>query len=137
MADQGLTLEQKLRYLEVDLLKLRAENTRLRKALKENGRHSRRVERAYEDALLLATWQAAGIIPSRRYAKIKGMSQNRWENATALLKLARIITRQRHWTTDNLAVIEKRLETARERATADPPLFFLRANSHCKRGHED
>ena len=41
-------------YLQLEIAELKAENTRLRKKLKENSRHARRVEKAYQDALLLA-----------------------------------------------------------------------------------
>jgi hypothetical protein len=116
--------EQQLRYLQIEWDKARAENTRLRKALAENGRHARRIEKAYEDALLLATLYSAGIIPSRRYARLQNMKQNRWQNAVALLKLARIITRQRHWVTADLAPIETKLTLARQKALKDCQLFF-------------
>jgi hypothetical protein len=124
------TPEQKLRYLEVDLEKLRDENTRLRKALAEDSRHARRIERAYQDALLLAGWRAAGIAPSRRYARRFGMTQFRHENAQGLLRLARIIEGRRRWVTEDLSVMEKKLAKAKERALSDSKLFFLRLNKH-------
>jgi hypothetical protein len=130
-----MNAEQQIRYLQIELEKARQEASRLRKRLGENGKHARRIDRAYEDALLLATFYAAGIIPSRRYARLKGLTQNRWENATTLLKLARIIVRYRHWVTADLEVIEKRLAQAREKALETPALFFLRANKHVRRGH--
>jgi hypothetical protein len=130
-----MNAEQQVRYLQIELEKARQEASRLRKALGENGKHARRIDKAYEDALLLATFYAAGIIPSRRYARLKGLTQNRWENATTLLKMARIIERQRRWVTADLAVIEKRLALAREKALENPALFFLRANKHTRRGH--
>jgi hypothetical protein len=132
MATHELTKDQQIRYLEVDNLKLRQENTRLRKAVKENGRHSRRIEQAYEDALLLATWRAAGIIPSRRYAKRFKITQFRYENAFGLLRLARIIQRQRAWVTEDLSVMESKLDLAREKALEDPQLYFLRLNRHSR-----
>jgi hypothetical protein len=133
METQGLSLAQQVRYLEIDLLKARQENTALRKALHQNSRHVRRVEKAYEDALLLAAWRSSGIIPSRRYAKQYGLTQNRWQNAMALLKLARVVERQRRWVTEDPAVAEKKLEKAKARAMADPQLFFLRLNRHGRR----
>jgi hypothetical protein len=125
-----LTPIQKLGYLEADNLRLMQENTRLRKALSANHRHRRRIERAYEDALLLASWRAAGIIPSRRYANRFGVTQFRYENAFGLLKLARIIQGNRRWVTDDLETISKKLEIARNRALEDPDVFFLRLNKH-------
>ena len=130
-----MNAEQQVRYLQIELEKARAEATRLRKALGENSKHARRVDKAYEDALLLATFYVAGILPSRRFARIQGISQNRWENALALLKMARVVERHRKWVMQDLATIEKRLAIARDKALEDVELFFLRANSHCRRGH--
>lgn len=129
--------EQQLRYLQIELAKVKQEATQLRKALGINRKHTRRIEKAYEDGLLLAMWFAGGIIPSRRYALLHGFTQPRWENAVALLKMARIITRQRHWVTRDLALIEARLGTARQRAIADPPQFFLRLGVHHQPGAKD
>jgi hypothetical protein len=126
MATQGLTPEQQIGYLQIELAKAKQEATRLRKALHENNKHARRVDRAYEDALLLASWRVAGIIPSRRYARLYNITQHRWESALALLKLARIVTRQRHWAVTDLATIERNLANARSKALDDPGLFFLR-----------
>jgi hypothetical protein len=122
-----------LRYAQLELEKTRQENARLRKALKERSREAKRINRAYEDALLLATWRSGGIIPSRRFAMFHGISQHRFENSVALLKMARVIQRQRHWVTQDLAVIESRLSTARDKALTDPALFFLRLNKHHRR----
>ena len=126
----GLTADQKIGYLEAENLKLRRENTRLRKALHENSRHARRIEKAHEDALLLASWRAAGIIPSRRYAGLYEMTQPRFENALGLLKLARVVVRQRHWAITDLTVIEHKLGVAKQKAIEDPSLFFLRMARH-------
>ncbi len=101
------------RYLRIELTKVQAEAAQLRKKLNLSNRHRKRVDKAYEDALLLATWHAAGIIPSRAYSKRFGFSQNRWQNAVALLKMARIIQRQRHWVISDLSLIEKRLPVPR------------------------
>jgi hypothetical protein len=126
--------EQQIRLLQIELEKARQENTRLRKALGENGLHARRVQQAYEDAVLLSTAYCAGIIPSRRYGRSLGLTQTRWEHATALLKLARVIIRQRHWSIKDPMVIEKRLAGARDRALSDPNLFFLRHSRHRRWG---
>jgi hypothetical protein len=136
MAKPGLTPEQEIRYLEIELAKARAEATKLRKALKENGRHARRIDRAYEDALLLAGWRAAGIIPSRRYANRFQITQFRYENAFGLLKLARVIQGRRRWVTEDLATIERKLAKARDRAVEDPNAFFLYLNKHCRGGDD-
>ena len=133
MEQQNLTLEQQIGYLQIELTKAKSEATKLRKALGENGRHARRIQKAYEDALLLAGWRQAGIIPSRRYALQYGLTQPRWENAIGLLRLARVVSRHRFWEITELAVIERRLAAAREKALTDPALFFLRMPRHHQR----
>jgi hypothetical protein len=123
-------MNHQLRSLQVELAKAKAEAAYLRKQLKVTNRHAKRIDKAYEDALLLASWRAVGIVPSRSYAKRFGMTQHRWESATALLKMARIIQRHRYWAIDDLLLIEARLSIARERAIQTPEAFFLRLNSH-------
>lgn len=122
--------KQRVRYLELENTKLRAEAAQLRKRLGENTRHVKRINRAYDDALLMAMWKAAGIAVSRDYTKQQGISQNRYQNAYALLKLARVIVRHRHWDVKELTVIERRLEAARKKAIEEPELFFMRLNRH-------
>src|SRR5215213_2198019 len=104
--------DQTIKYLQVELAKAKAEAAYLRKKLQLSNRHAKRIDKAYEDALLLATWRAAGIIPSRRYAKCQGFTQNRWQNAVALLKMSRVIQRYYHWATEDLGLIETRLANA-------------------------
>lgn len=125
-----MNAEQHIKYLELELAKSRAEAAQLRKKIGEKSRHARRIQKAYEDALLLAMWWVSGIIPSRSYTKRQGMSQNRFQNATALLKMGRVIVRHRHWAIKDLAIIEQRLASARQRALDDPQLFFLRHPRH-------
>ena len=121
---------QQLAYMKHELRKVREENTYLRDRLKETNRHERRTQKAYEDALLLVTWRIAGIIPSRRYAAIHEMSQRRWQNAVGLLRMARVVSRKRHWTTSDLASIDARLRQARQRAAESPEMYFARLNRH-------
>lgn len=125
-----MTPELEKTYLLHELDQLREENTYLRNRLHESNRHRKRIELAYEDALLMAGWRVAGIIPSRRYAELHQITQRRWQNAVALLRMARVIVRRRHWATDAMAVIEKRLEQAKTKALNDRELFFLRLNRH-------
>jgi hypothetical protein len=125
-------LQQKIRYLELENSQLRQESAQLRKKLHLTSRHVKRVNRAYDDALLMVMWRTAGIIPSRRYAKEQGISQNRWECAIGLLRMARIVTRRRHWEVYDLAMAEHRLEKARQRAAEDRELFLLRLNRHAQ-----
>ena len=121
---------QQNRYLTQEIRELRAENTALRKKLGETNRHARRVARAYQDALLLATWRAAHIAPSRSYAAHHKMSQRRWQNAIGLLRLARVITGHRRWVTTDLSLVEARLAVARQRAIETPDTFKARLNGH-------
>lgn len=125
MNDSQLT-----RYQEQEIKELKAENTALRKKLKETNRHARRVARAYQDALLLATWRAAHIPPSRSYAAHHRISQRRWQNAIGLLRLARVIEGRSRWITTDLTLVEQRLAVARQRATEQPAAYKMRLNGH-------
>lgn len=108
---------QTIRTLQLENTELRQENARLRHRLRETSYHARRVEQAYRDALQLALWAAGGIPPSRRFASAHGITQARWENATALLRQARILVGHRRWATRDAATIEGRLERTRQAAT--------------------
>lgn len=121
---------QQNRYLTQEVRELRAENAQLRKRLGETNRHARRVARAYQDALLLATWRAAHIPPSRSYAAHHKISQRRWQNAIGLLRLARVIEGRSRWVTTDLALVEARLAVARQRATEQPAAYKMRLNGH-------
>lgn len=125
MNDSQLT-----RYQEQEIRELKAENTALRKKLKETGRHARRVARAYQDALLLATWRASHIPPSRSYAAHHKISQRRWQNAVGLLRMARVIEGRSRWITTDLTLVEQRLAVARQRATEQPAAYRMRLNGH-------
>lgn len=81
----------------------------------------------------MATWWAAGIIPSRRFARLHNVTQNRWQNAVALLRMARVIVGPRRWATADMALIESRLEKARIRALEQPEAFWGRLNRHGRR----
>ena len=124
---------QSTAYLEIENARLQSENTQLRKRLAESNRHAQRVERAYEDALQLAMWHAVGIVPSRRYAATHGIGQRAWQNAIALLKLARVVVRHRHWAATDAASIESRLAKAKGAALEDPDRYRLRLNRHGRR----
>lgn len=125
-----MNAKQQVRYLELENRQLRDEANQLRKKLKINSRHAKRVQKAFDDALLMVMWHCSGIPVSRRYTKLHGISQNRWENAMGLLRMARIVTRHRHWITIDLATAEARLRTAKERATNDRELYRLRLTNH-------
>lgn len=123
---------QLTRYREQEIRELRAENAQLRKKLGETGRHARRVEKAYQDALLLAKWRAVHISPSRDFAAYHKISQRRWQNATALLRLARVLDGSRVWKITDLAVIEQRLDAAKKRAIEQPEAYKMRLNRHAQ-----
>lgn len=122
------------RHAEQRIRELTHENTQLRKRLGERGRHAGRVRRAYSDGLLLAQWRAVGIMPSRAYARRHGITQRRWQNAVALLRMARVITDYRRWVITDLATIEQRLDVARTRAIEAPESYQARLIAHAKNG---
>ena len=95
-------------------------------------RHRTRIETAYQDALLLALWRSQGIMPSRRYAFIYGITQNRFEHAVGLLRMARIIVRHRTWTTDDLTTIKNSLKRAKEYALEVPEAYHARLSTHAQ-----
>jgi hypothetical protein len=95
-------------------------------------RHKARVEEAYKDAIQLSVWRANGVIPSRRYASIYGITQNRFENAVGLLRMARIIVRHRSWVTEDLQTIKTRLKSAKETALEIPEAYHARLTIHAR-----
>ena len=117
-------------HLEVELARLQAENSKLRAALKLNGRHSRRIQRAFDCALLLATWHIAYLPTSREFAAQNGMAQRQWENAIALLRLAHSIKANGEWQYHDLPTIAARLEDAVIAANAAPSAFFAYGCRH-------
>lgn len=117
------------KHLQLEIDRLKYENAKLRKALKVNGRHARRLQRAYDTALLLATWHVAHLPVSRAFARSHGVGQRSWENAIALLRLARVVHRQT-WRMHDIATIERALARAQERANAAPEVYFLHVAKH-------
>ena len=128
-----MTPEQQVKYLMLEINRLKDEGNQLRKKLHLSSRHARRVMQAYQDAVLLGVWRVAGASASRSYAKKYGMSQNRWEAAMALLRMARIVTRHRTWNTTDASTIDVMLEKARDRAIDQPFVFKARLNRHAQR----
>ena len=115
----------RIRELEHELSKLQAENTRLRKQAQETNRHARRVMQAFEDAMKLGALHVSFQSTSREAAGELGITQRRWENARALLKLAGVMT-PRLWKVHTMHEIEARLEMARGRALDSQTLFEKR-----------
>ena len=111
------------KHLQLELDRLRTENARLHAALRIHGRHASRIQRAYDAALLLATWHCGYLLVTRADAIGRGMTQRQWENGIALLKLARVYDGRR-WSLHDLADIEARLTRAAERASEVPEAFF-------------
>ena len=130
MDTQGLTLEQQVGYLQIELAKAKTEATKLRKALRENSRRAKIIDRAYEDALLMVFWRSMGIRPSRRFSAQYEITQSRWEHGLALLRVARLITGKSRWVAADTATMERKLAIARDKALEDPALFFLRHTRH-------
>ncbi|HXF62868.1 MAG TPA: hypothetical protein VNK95_14685 [Caldilineaceae bacterium] len=119
-------------YLELEIARLREENARLRKALRINGRHARRIQRAYDGALQLALWHVSFLPTTRGFAMAQGMTQRQWENAQALLRLARLVDQAGRWQVHDLPTIEARLERAAQAANAAPDAYFARGNRHMR-----
>lgn len=119
-------------YLMVENERLRAENAALRKALRVNGRHARRIQRAYDAALQLALWHVAHLPTSRQFARQNGMGQRQWENGTALLRMARVCDHRGHWAAHDLATIEAALQRAHVGANAAPEAYFARGPRHMR-----
>lgn len=125
-------LEQRVRVLESQLRVANAEIAKLRRRLNESGAHGKRLDRAYADALLLASLHVGFQPTSRRAAwELAGISHNRWENAIALLRLARVHS-GRDFLHHDLATIEERLDKAKEVALATPDAYRVRLPKHIR-----
>lgn len=124
-------------HMELLIDRQRQEIARLREALEiRNGRHLERINRAYEAALLLAGLHFAYQATTRQaVTAATGLSQRQWTNAVTLLRLARVVTGRRRlvWHSHDYADIEKRLETARQRAIECPDCFQARLPRHARR----
>lgn len=110
-------------HLRIENDRLRRQNAQLRHALRlQNGRHAKRVDRAFEAALLLAELHCAFLDTARRPATVGTLTQRQWTNGMALLRLARVV-HGRRWRLHDLASIEERLERARAKALECPEAF--------------
>lgn len=129
---------QRIHQLEIDLHLARTENIDLRKRLSESGRHARRVRQAYHDSLAMVMLYASGTIPSVRYAKTKGISRRRWENAVGLLRQAGIIKHAPGytWTMTNAADAEWRLDYVRDLSIREPEIYAANLCAHANHGWE-
>jgi hypothetical protein len=120
------------KHLLVELRRLQTENRKLRAALKINGRHARRIQRAYDCALLLAQWHLAHLPTNRAFAKEQGVAQRQWENGMTLLRVARVCDQAGRWQYHDLPSISSRLDDAVVAANAAPEAFFARGNRHMR-----
>jgi hypothetical protein len=120
------------RHKDAEILRLRSENKRLRAALRVNSRHSGRIQRAQEAALLLATWHVAYLGVSRAECMSRGMTQRQWENGVTLLRLARVVDTKGRWLVHDAATISAAIDRAADRALAVPEAFFARGPKHLK-----
>jgi len=120
-------------HLLVELRRLQTENRELREALRINGRHARRIRRAHDCALLLAQWHIAYLPTTREFAAQNGMAQRQWQNAIALLRLARVVALSWNWRAHDLPTISSRLDDAAVAANASPESFFANGSVHMRR----
>ena len=117
-------------HLLLEVKRLQAENAKLRAALKANGRHSRRISRAHDCSLLLATWHIAYLPTSREFAAQNGVGQRSWQNAMALLKLGRIVDVRGRWLLHDLPTISAKLDDAVIAANSAPEIYFDHGPAH-------
>ncbi len=132
MGGEGVTPDASEQLLRHELRIARAELARLRRRLNENGAHGKRVDRAYHDALLLAGFHIGYLPTTRAYAyETAGITNGRWENARALLRLAKVHNGRR-WLMADLMAIEAALSKAKEVALDAPNAFRGRLPKHAR-----
>lgn len=118
------------KLLKLEVLELKEENARLRKALRENGRHAKRILRAHKTAMQLAVLHIGFQPTNRKHAKQRGISQRQWQNAVALLRLARVCDGSGRWKIHDLPSISNRLDDAVIAANAAPEAYFSKGPQH-------
>lgn len=84
---------------------------------------TRIIERAYEDARLLAAEHLAGLPTSRRYSPLP---ERRWRVAVALAHLGNVYEPGRGFTTRDHDHLAHCLELGRQRALENPPRLLTR-----------
>jgi hypothetical protein len=111
-------------YLNTENRQLRDAVVKLGAKVGERTYHPRRVRLAYEDALLMAVSYSGGTYPSREYMmQYKEMSRARFDNALALLRMARVVVSRRRWVVRDLASIDSALRRAQAKATENPESY--------------
>lgn len=123
--------EVQIKLLRHELRLANAEIAKLRRQLNETGVHGKRIERAYRDGLLLAELAIAHLPTTRAFAQQYGITPNRWENARALLRLAKVHN-GKGWLVYDLATIEERLSLAVGQASETPEAFWARLPKHAR-----
>ena len=118
-----LQLENKA--LTAQLGKLEQENQELRRRLRTESAMYRRLQQAFNDALLMLSYQCVGLSPARDRMTPELMSIRRWDRARALLKTARVHTGTR-WTTTDEDVIVRRLSATLESCAVDDSRIRMR-----------
>ena len=121
-------------HITVEVARLRAENNRLRQALRQNSRHARRIRRAQDAALQMALWHVGYLGTTRAECMARGMGQRQWENGITLLRLARVVDQAGRWKLHDLPTIQAALERAADRAAAVPDAYFARGPRHMRAG---
>lgn len=128
--------------LQDELRTLKLINRKLWRRVAEDGRHGRRVRRAHTDAMhIVALGIGYGVLlPSRAMVGEHGISQRRWENAIALMRMARLVTlrpgRGYAWATGDVGTITARIDTALDQAIDQPEAFRARL-PHCRNARYD
>jgi len=122
-----------VRHLWIENERLRGENERLRGKLQiRDGRHEKRITRAYAAALALAELHIAYLPTTRDQAQACGLTQRQFENGIALLRMARVVEGRR-WMLHDLAGIDARLRVARGKALDCPESFRAWLPAHALR----
>ena len=135
-------LDAGIARLAAEVGSLRAENRKLRRMARKNGRYLRIARRAHMDALRLYHACASGFPVGRIAAsETLGVSVRRWYWARSLAMLARVHD-GRDWLDLDGAIVVKRLEEARIRVESEGiELLVARlprsiASSHLRRRDE-
>lgn len=130
-----MTPEQTATALQLEVKRLAADNAELRRKLEERNRHRQRVLQAATDARLLLLWRSGGTSTSAATAnRLAGMSRRRWQNAVALLRMARLVDFAWKWDERAPDAAERAVVRATERAIASRDSFLMRLPKHGRPG---
>lgn len=119
-------------HIAIEVARLRAENNRLRQALRQNSRYARRIQRSQDAALQLALWHVGYLATTRAECMSRGLGQRQWENGITLLRLARVVDQAGRWRVHDLATIQAAIDKAADRAAAVPEAYFARGPRHMR-----